>query len=121
MGSAWRRIDSGTDARADNTARTVHEIAVETGVMVRISFEHVHVAGIFTHYADPEGNEDFTQEQHRRFLEEVVLLRPVAPDALLHTSGSAAILSFPEMHHDLVRLGISFYGYAPRAKMCKAA
>jgi alanine racemase len=77
--------------------------------------EHVRVAGIFTHYADPEGNEDFTQEQHRRFLEEVVLLRPVAPDALLHTSGSAAILNFPEMHHDLVRLGISFYGYAPRA------
>ena len=76
--------------------------------------DHVEVAGIFTHYADPEGNADFTQEQHRRFLEEVVSLRPVAPDALLHTSGSAAILNFPEMHHDLVRLGISFYGYAPR-------
>ncbi len=76
--------------------------------------DHVQVAGIFTHYADPEGNADFTQEQHRRFLEGVVLLRPVAPDALLHTSGSAAILNFPEMHHDLVRLGIAFYGYAPR-------
>jgi alanine racemase len=83
-------------------------------VALRRAADHVQVAGIFTHYADPEGNADFTQEQHRRFLEGVVTLRPVAPDALLHTSGSAAILNFPEMHHDLVRLGIAFYGYAPR-------
>ena len=37
----------------------------------------------------------------------------MAPEALLHTSGSAAILAHPAMHHDLVRVGIAFYGYPP--------
>src|SRR5438552_9325307 len=75
---------------------------------------HLRVAGIFTHYADAESDRDFTLQQHQRFLEAVDVLRSVAPDALLHTSGSAAIIQFPEMHHDLVRLGISLYGYLPR-------
>ena len=73
----------------------------------------VTVAGIFTHFADAESNPEFTLQQHQRFLEAVDALRPVAPDALLHTSGSAAIIEFPEVHHDLVRLGISLYGYVP--------
>jgi alanine racemase len=59
-------------------------------------------------------DDEFTREQHQRFLEAVEQLRPVAPDALLHACGSAAILNYPEMHHDLVRLGIALYGYAPR-------
>jgi alanine racemase len=73
----------------------------------------VEVAGVFTHFADPERDPDFTSEQHTRFLAAADELSSVAPDALLHTCGSAAILAFPEMHHDLVRLGIALYGYAP--------
>ncbi|MBV9100084.1 MAG: alanine racemase [Candidatus Dormibacteraeota bacterium] len=81
---------------------------------LRDAGDAVRVAGIFTHYADAEGDEPFTREQHARFMDGVAQLRPLAPDALLHTSGSAAILNFPEMHHDLVRLGIAYYGYAPK-------
>ena len=61
----------------------------------------------------PPRTPGFTVTQHARFLEAVEVLRPVAPDALLHTSGSAAILAHPAMHHDLVRAGIAFYGYPP--------
>jgi alanine racemase len=75
--------------------------------------KRVEVAGIFTHFADAGEDPGFTIAQHGRFLEAVEALRPVAPDALLHTSGSAAILAHPAMHHDLVRAGISFYGYPP--------
>ncbi|MBV8194982.1 MAG: alanine racemase [Candidatus Dormibacteraeota bacterium] len=82
---------------------------------LRSSADRVQVAGIFTHFADAESDAGFTGEQHRRFLEAVEELRPVAPDALLHTCGSAAIIEFPEMHHDLVRLGIALYGCAPGA------
>ena len=63
------------------------------------------MAGIFTHFADAGDDPAFTITQHTRFLEAVEVLRPVAPDALLHTSGSAAILAHPAMHHDLVRVG----------------
>jgi alanine racemase len=75
--------------------------------------DQVQVAGLLTHFADAESDHEFTREQHRRFLDAVEVLRPSAPDALLHTAGSAAILNFPETHHDMVRLGISLYGYAP--------
>ncbi|MBV8527115.1 MAG: alanine racemase [Candidatus Dormibacteraeota bacterium] len=80
---------------------------------LRRTADRVEVAGVFTHFADPERNPDFTAEQHTRFLAAAEELKVVAPGALLHTCGSAAILAFPEMHHDLVRLGIALYGYAP--------
>lgn len=80
---------------------------------LRRTADRLDVAGVFTHFADPERDPDFTAEQHARFLGAAEELRALAPDALLHTCGSAAILAFPEMHHDLVRLGIALYGYAP--------
>lgn len=80
---------------------------------VRDAADRIEVAGIFTHFADAAEDVGFTVTQHARFLEAVEALRPVAPGALLHTSGSAAILAHPAMHHDLVRAGIAFYGYPP--------
>jgi alanine racemase len=80
---------------------------------VRDAGDRIEVAGIFTHFADAAQDPAFTITQHGRFLEAVEALRPVAPEALLHTSGSAAILAHPAMHHDLVRAGIAFYGYPP--------
>jgi alanine racemase len=80
---------------------------------VRDAGDRVEVAGIFTHFADAAEDVGFTVTQHARCLEAVEALRPVAPDALLHTSGSAAILAHPAMHHDLVRAGIAYYGYPP--------
>jgi alanine racemase len=80
---------------------------------VREAGHRVEVAGVFTHFADAGGDPAFTITQHGRFLDAVEALRPVAPDALLHTSGSAAILAHPAMHHDMVRAGIAFYGYPP--------
>lgn len=73
----------------------------------------VDVVGLFTHFADPTGDAAFTIAQHEQFLEAVRILRPVASDALLHTSGSGAMLTHPAMHHDLVRVGIALYGYPP--------
>ena len=80
---------------------------------VRDAGDRVEVAGIFTHFADAAEDVGFTVTQHACFLEAVEALRPVAPGALLHISGSAAILRHPAMHHDLVRAGIAFYGYPP--------
>jgi alanine racemase len=80
---------------------------------LREAGDRIEVAGLFTHFADAAADTGFTVTQHARFLEAVEVLGPLAPGALLHTSGSAAILAHPAMHHDLVRAGIAFYGYPP--------
>ena len=80
---------------------------------LREAESRIEVAGVFTHFADSGGDPAFTIKQHERFLAAVGVLRPVAPKALLHTSGSAAVLAHPAMHHDLVRVGIALYGYPP--------
>jgi alanine racemase len=113
-------------AAGDRTAR-IH-LKIDTGLhrlgalpetlealasALREASNRVEVAGIFTHFADAADDPAFTITQHTLFLEAVDVLRPLAPDALLHTSGSAAILAHPAMHHDLVRAGIALYGYPP--------
>jgi alanine racemase len=80
---------------------------------LRDAGNRIEVAGVFTHFADAGGDPAFTITQHECFLAAVDLLRAVAPEALLHTSGSAGVLAHPAMHHDLVRVGIALYGYSP--------
>jgi alanine racemase len=102
------KIDTGLH-RLGTLPETVESLVAA----LREAGDRVEVAGLFTHFADAGADSGFTITQHTRFLEAVELIRPIAPDALLHTSGSAAVLAHPAMHHDLVRVGIAFYGYPP--------
>lgn len=102
------KIDSGL-GRLGARPESLRALSTSLGAAA----DEVEAAGVFTHFADPERDPDYTREQHERFLSAADQLHPVTPRALLHACGSAAILGFPEMHHDLVRLGIALYGYLP--------
>jgi len=71
----------------------------------------VHLTGAFTHFADADGaDEDYTRMQLSRFLALTALL----PEGVLrHCANSAAIHRYPESAIDMVRAGISMYGYPP--------
>lgn len=73
----------------------------------------VKITGAFTHFADADGNEsgmEYTREQYEYFLR----LTEGLPEGILrHCCNSAAIHRFPEMSMDMVRAGISLYGYPP--------
>ncbi len=74
---------------------------------------HVRLTGAFTHFSDADGNEDgirYTRQQYERFLQ---LTDPIPEEILRHCCNSAAIHRFPEMALDMVRAGISLYGYPP--------
>ncbi|MBO4470853.1 MAG: alanine racemase [Clostridia bacterium] len=74
---------------------------------------HVRLTGAFTHFSDADGDEDgieFTECQYRQFLK---LTEPLPESVLRHCCNSAAIHRFPEMALDIVRAGISLYGYPP--------
>ena len=74
---------------------------------------HVRLAGAFTHFSDADGDEDgldYTRGQFQRFIE---LTAPLPEGVIRHCCNSAAIHRFPEMALDMVRAGISLYGYPP--------
>lgn len=82
--------------------------------VLRAQAARVTVTGCYTHFADSENPRgDFTAVQHQRFLALLPRVQELAAECVVHTANSGAILRFPETHHDLVRLGIALYGYAP--------
>lgn len=81
---------------------------------------NLHTAGIFTHFAtSDELDRSFAELQFSRFrtvLDQVEAagLRP----PLAHAANSAALLTMPHTHLDLVRSGIALYGLAPDMEQC---
>ena len=75
---------------------------------------HVSLTGVFTHFSDADGDDSgkqYTRKQFQRFIE---LTDPLPDDGIIrHCCNSAAIHRFPEMALDMVRAGISLYGYPP--------
>lgn len=73
----------------------------------------VRLTGAFTHFSDADGDEsgmEFTRSQYNRFLQ---LTASLPTGIIRHCCNSAAIHRFPEMALDMVRAGISLYGYPP--------
>lgn len=77
----------------------------------------VTVEGLFTHFADADNGADdaYTRMQFGRFTGIIGQLRsegvPVPP--LRHCCNSAAALRYPDMHLEMVRVGIGLYGLPP--------
>lgn len=73
----------------------------------------VRLTGAFTHFSDADGNASGIEYTHGQF-ERFIKLTDKMPEGILcHCCNSAAIHRFPEMSMDMVRAGISLYGYPP--------
>lgn len=70
--------------------------------------------GIFTHFADSDGSEEYTMFQLTRFLEALEKLEKKGVTfAIRHCANSGAVLNFPCTHLDMVRPGLALYGHYP--------
>jgi alanine racemase len=86
-------------------------IAVAEAVSAEPALE---LAGAMTHFAtadDPDP--EFMMTQLARFEPFVVAVRRRHPEVLVHAANSAATLTEPASHYDLVRCGIALYGLDP--------
>jgi alanine racemase len=106
------KVDTGMGRlgiRAEHFAEVlqlIHEI---------IDLPHLELEGVFTHFAMAD-TDDQTHARMQltrfqdvlQFLEEEHIRPP-----LVHAANSAAILSLPEAHFDMVRPGIALYGLDP--------
>ena len=115
----------GRAARKAGLAAEVH-LKIDTGmgrigvrnprerdaVLAEIArWPEVRLTGAFTHFSDADGDEAgarYTREQFERFLRMTEGL-----GVTRHCANSAASIRFPEMALEMVRVGISLYGYPP--------
>ena len=89
------------------------------------SFENISIEGIYSHLscADQFNSSDpksITQLQRQKFLE---LLKQISVDRnkkiKIHLANSAGMLLNKKFHFDMVRVGLSMYGYNPFPKINK--
>lgn len=73
------------------------------------------IDGIYTHFAtSDEKNKDFANLQLKRFKSVIDKLKENNVEfGLTHAANSGAILDMPDSYFDMVRPGISLYGYYP--------
>jgi alanine racemase len=76
---------------------------------------NLKLAGVYTHFATAD-EEDLSYaeqqlSQFERFLDDHQLRKP---GILIHAANSAATIKMPQSHFDMVRCGISMYGYYSR-------
>ena len=100
------KLDTGMNrigARNEDEVRAVLA-ALDESPLVRLT-------GVLTHFADADGADmAFTRRQLERFQR----LSSLLPEGIVrHCANSAAVHRLPEAAFDMVRAGISMYGYPP--------
>ena len=106
------KLDTGM-SRVGVLAHDPRAAARETARLCALP--HLEPEGIFTHFANADGDEAYTMLQFTRFLDVLEELEKVhgLTFAIRHCAASAAALQYPCTHLDMVRPGIALYGHYP--------
>ncbi len=84
------------------------------------TYKNVLFNGIFTHFACSDAKDKaFTEQQDTLFREYIRIARENGFSPVAHASNSAAAIELPRMHYDMIRLGISLYGYYPSSEVTR--
>lgn len=76
--------------------------------------DNINVEGVYTHFSSADTSEEYTNKQIENF--EFVLNKLKMENIEIkykHACNSAGIIAYPQAHYNLVRPGISLYGYHP--------
>lgn len=109
--------------------RAPYHLAINTGMnrigvrhdevlefMGQVSFHRaLDLVGTFTHFATADSTEtlDF-QIQVKRFIEAISTMRTAGFNTgIVHAANTAAAIRYPDVHFDMVRLGVGMYGLHP--------
>ncbi|TSC62219.1 MAG: alanine racemase [Parcubacteria group bacterium Gr01-1014_48] len=87
---------------------------------VAAKLPHVHIEGIYTHFAaakDPNDRKD-TDRQIKKFEEALAYVKEKKLKIIRHASATGATLLFPQARYDLLRIGIGMYGLWPAEEVC---
>ncbi len=73
---------------------------------------NLKVVGVFSHFIASDTDPELTQIQHHRFLGCLNYIG-LSDGITVHMANSASVITFPRAIFDMIRPGISVYGWAP--------
>jgi len=82
----------------------------------------LQLSGIFSHFSSPGMEEDkaFTEDQIKAFTEAVSYFKSVGTDDFIsHLSNSSGLINYREAGMDMIRIGITLYGYGKKSTETK--
>lgn len=110
------RIHIKLDTGMSRLGLLAHDPAAAAAQAARLcALPHLEHEGIFTHFANADGDEEYTMLQFTRFLDTLEILKKTygITFQIRHCAASAAVLNYPCTHLDMVRPGIALYGHYP--------
>ncbi|MDQ1000695.1 alanine racemase [Neobacillus niacini] len=104
------KIDTGMTRIGVQTREEVLVLAVKA-----LESPFIVLKGIFTHFANADSEDpSYTRQQFERFRSVTAYLDDKGISIpLKHCCNTAGTMNFPEMHLDMVRVGIGLYGLYP--------
>ena len=80
-----------------------------------LNMQHLEIEGICTHFSAADGDPEYTTQQLKIFRDAVrsLMMSTGYKFKYVHAANSAALLSNPETHFNMVRPGIALYGMHP--------
>ena len=98
-----------------------HEDTMEKSaseIIEAVKLPGLKAEGIFTHFSDSDGSEEYTMLQFGRFQDIIRRVRDLGYEfEIRHCANSAATLLYPATYLDMIRPGIVQFGHFPDAKM----
>lgn len=98
-----------------------HEDTMEKSaseIIEAVKLPGLKAEGIFTHFSDSDGSEEYTMLQFGRFLDIIQRVRDLGYEfEIRHCANSAATLLYPATYLDMIRPGIVQFGHFPDTKM----
>lgn len=98
-----------------------HEDTMEKSaseIIEAVKLPGLKAEGIFTHFSDSDGSEEYTMLQFGRFQDIIQRVRDLGYEfEIRHCANSAATLLYPTTYLDMIRPGIVQFGHFPDAKM----
>jgi alanine racemase len=72
------------------------------------TIDSLSLQGIYTHFASPYSDPDYTRQQYRTFMKvKKTIKKEGIPIKIFHCANSPSAMDFPYMHLDAVRIGFS--------------
>ena len=128
VASSYRTLEALSKVAVKHNVRIKAHLFIETGMnregishlrapefMKKCSnLENIDINGVCTHFATAPNNIEFAQKQLDIFLKTLNNLKQDGYKfEYVHASNSAGIVNLPQAHFNIVRPGMSLYGYPP--------